>query len=202
MLENDHKLLEKYVSDGIEARKSIEVSAIITVSEILFDRLKKGGKLITFGNGGSAADAQHFVAELSGRFMKERKSFPAVALTTNSSSLTAIGNDYDFSKVFSRQLEGICAKEDFVVGISTSGNSPNVIEGIRTARKIGAFTLALTGRDGGKVRNEADRCIRVNSDVTPLIQEVHIAIIHMIPIRDLWRSQGEVTPIMAIARDF
>ena len=180
MLENDHKLLEKYVSDGIEARKSIEVSAIITVSEILFDRLKKGGKLITFGNGGSAADAQHFVAELSGRFMKERKSFPAVALTTNSSSLTAIGNDYDFSKVFSRQLEGICAKEDFVVGISTSGNSPNVIEGIRTARKIGAFTLALTGRDGGKVRNEADRCIRVNSDVTPLIQEVHIAIIHMI----------------------
>ena len=169
----DHRLLEKYISDGIEARRSIDIKSVVDVSKILYDRLTHGGKLITFGNGGSAA-------ELSGRFMKERKSFPAYALTSNTSSLTAIGNDYDFSKVFSRQLEGICAKEDFVVGISTSGNSPNVIEGIRTARKIGAFTLVLTRSDGGKVRNEADQCIRVNSDVTPLIQEVHIAIIHMI----------------------
>jgi D-sedoheptulose 7-phosphate isomerase len=180
MLGNNHEILEKYISDGIEARRSIDVGSVVEVSKILRDRLKHGGKLITFGNGGSAADAQHFAAELSGRFMKERKSFPACALTSNTSSLTAIGNDYDFTKVFSRQLEGICSKGDFVVGISTSGNSPNVIEGIRTARKIGAFTLALTGRDGGKLRNEADQCIRVNSDVTPLIQEVHIAIIHMI----------------------
>ena len=180
MLENDQEFLEKYISDGIEARKSIKVSAIMTISEILFDRLKKGGKLITFGNGGSAADAQHFAAELSGRFMKERKSFPAVALTTNSSSLTAIGNDYDFSKVFSRQLEGLCNKDDFVVGISTSGNSPNVVEGIRSAKLAGAFTLALTGRDGGKIKNVADYCIKVNSNSTPIIQEIHIAIIHMI----------------------
>jgi D-sedoheptulose 7-phosphate isomerase len=179
-LENDQEFLEKYISDGIEARKSIKVSAIMTISEILFDRLKKGGKLITFGNGGSAADAQHFAAELSGRFMKERKSFPAVALTTNSSSLTAIGNDYDFSKVFSRQLEGLCNKDDFVVGISTSGNSPNVVEGIRSAKLAGAFTLALTGRDGGKIKNVADYCIKVNSNSTPIIQEIHIAIIHMI----------------------
>ena len=180
MLEIDHKFLEKYISDGIEARMSIEVSGIMTVSEILFDRLKKGGKLITFGNGGSAADAQHFAAELSGRFMKERKSFPAVALTTNSSSLTAIGNDYDFSKVFSRQLEGLCSKDDFVVGISTSGNSPNIVEGIRSAKLAGAYTLALTGRDGGKIKNVADYCIRVNSNSTPIIQESHIALIHMI----------------------
>ena len=180
MLEIDHRLLEKYISDGIEARRSIDVKSVVEVSKILYDRLTHGGKLITFGNGGSAADAQHFAAELYGRFMKERKSFPAYALTSNTSSLTAIGNDYDFSKVFSRQVDGICAKEDFVVGISTSGNSPNVIEGIRTAKKIGAFALALTGRDGGKVRNEADKCIRVNSDVTPSIQEVHIAIIHII----------------------
>ena len=180
MLGNNHEILEKYISDGIEARRSIDVKSVVDVSNILHDRLTHAGKLITFGNGGSAADAQHFAAELSGRFMKERKSFPAYALTSNTSSLTAIGNDYDFSKVFSRQLEGICAKGDFVVGISTSGNSPNVVEGIRTARKIGAFTLALTGRDGGKVKDEADQCIRVNSDVTPLIQEVHIAIIHMI----------------------
>ena len=180
MLENDYEFLGKYISDGIEARRSIDIMSVVEVSKILYDRLTHGGKLITFGNGGSAADAQHFAAELSGRFMKERKSFPAYALTSSTSSLTAIGNDYEFSKVFSRQLEGICDKGDFVVGISTSGNSPNVVEGIRTARKIGAFTLALTGRDGGKVRDEADQCIRVNSDVTPLIQEVHIALIHMI----------------------
>ena len=180
MLENDKEFLEKYISDGIEARRSIEVSSVIAVSEILFDRLKKGGKLITFGNGGSAADAQHFAAEFSGRFMKERKSFPAVALTTNSSSLTAIGNDYDFSKVFSRQLEGLCSKDDFVVGISTSGNSPNIVEGIRRAKLAGAYTLALTGRDGGMIKNIADYCIKVNSNSTPIIQESHIAIIHMI----------------------
>ena len=114
MLEIDHKLLEKYISDGIEARRSIDVRSVIDISKVLYDRLTHGGKLITFGNGGSAADAQHFAAELSGRFMKERKSFPAYALTSNTSSLTAIGNDYDFSKVFSRQLEGICAKGDFV----------------------------------------------------------------------------------------
>ena len=180
MLENDKEFLEKYISEGIEARRSIEVSGIMTVSEILFDRLKKGGELITFGNGGSAADAQHFAAELSGRFMKERKSFPAVALTTNSSSLTAIGNDYDFSKVFSRQLEGLCSKDDFVVGISTSGNSPNIVEGIRSAKLAGAYTLALTGRDGGMIKTIADYCIKVNSNSTPIIQESHVAIIHMI----------------------
>ena len=150
MLEIDHRLSEKYISDGIEARRSIYVKSVVDVSYILHYRLTHGGRLITFGNGGSAADAQHFAAELTGRFMTERKSFPAYALTSNTSSLTAIGNDFDFSRVFSMQLEGICSKGDFVVGISTSGNSPNVIEGIRTARKICAFTLALTGRDGEK----------------------------------------------------
>jgi D-sedoheptulose 7-phosphate isomerase len=142
--------------------------------------MQKGGKLITFGNGGSAADAQHFAAELSGKFLKERKSFPAVALTTNSSSITAIGNDFDYSKVFSRQIEGLCSRNDFVVGISTSGNSQNVVEGIKKAKEIGAFTLGLTGREGGKLKNVADLCIKVKSDMTPIIQEVHIAIIHMI----------------------
>ena len=166
--------------DGIEARKSIDVSEIIDVSRILNERLQKGGKLITFGNGGSAADSQHFAAELSGKFLKERRSFPAIALSTNSSSVTAIGNDYDYSKVFSRQIEGLCSNNDFVAGISTSGNSANVIEGIRKAREIGAFTLGLTGKNGGKLKKEVDHCIRVNSSLTPIIQEVHIAIIHMI----------------------
>ena len=166
--------------DGIEARKSIDLNEIMHVSRILYERLQKDGKLITFGNGGSAADAQHFAAELSGKFLKERRSFPAIALTTNTSSVTAIGNDYDYSKVFSRQIEGLCFSNDFVVGITTSGNSANVIEGIRKAREMGAFTLGLTGKDGGKLMKEVDHCIRVNSSFTPIIQEVHIAIIHMI----------------------
>ena len=172
--------LKKYVDDGIKARKSIDVQEIANVSKILYERLRRGGKLITFGNGGSAADAQHFAAELSGKFMNERRSFPAVALTTNTSSITAIGNDYSYAEVFSRQLEGICTKGDFVVGISTSGNSQNVIGAMKKAREIGAFTLGLTGKDGGKLKNVVDQCINVNSDLTPIIQEVHIAIIHMI----------------------
>ncbi len=172
--------LKKYVEDGIEARKSIDVQEIANVSKILYERLRRGGKLITFGNGGSAADAQHFTAELSGRFMKDRRPFPAVALTTNTSSLTAIGNDYSYAEVFSRQLEGLCTKDDFVVGISTSGNSQNVIGAMKKAREVGAFTLGLTGKNGGKLKNAVDQCINVNSDLTPIIQEVHIAIIHMI----------------------
>ena len=180
MLGIDSSLLERYVAEGMEARKSISVKEIIDVSTILYERLKKGGKLITFGNGGSAADAQHFAAELSGRFMKERNSFPAIALSTNTSSITAIGNDYSYSEIFSRQIGGLCSEKDFVVGISTSGNSKNVVEGLRKAREIGAFTFGLTGKSGGEVKKVADRCIRVDSDVTPIIQEVHIAIIHMI----------------------
>ncbi len=179
-MENEFDFLEKYISEGIEARKSIDPSMVIELAGILLDKLKRGGKLITFGNGGSAADAQHFAAELSGRFIKERRSFPAIALTANTSSITAIGNDYDFSKVFSRQLEGLCSKDDFVVGISTSGNSNNVIEGMKKAREIGAFTLGMTGRDGGRLKGVVDNCIKVDSTFTPIIQEVHIAIIHMI----------------------
>ena len=180
MLETDSSLLDKYIADGMEARRSVNVKEIVEVSTAMYERLKKGGKLVTFGNGGSAADAQHFAAELSGRFIKERKSFPAIALSTNTSSITAIGNDYDYSQIFSRQIGGLCSEKDFVVGISTSGNSKNVVEGLKKAREIGAFTLGLTGKSGGEVKNVADRCIRVDSDVTPIIQEVHITVIHMI----------------------
>ena len=179
-MEIDPKKLEKYIAEGVESRKSIDSKEIMEVSRILFERMKRGGKLITFGNGGSAADAQHFAAELSGKFIRERRSFPAIALTTNTSSLTAIGNDYDYSQVFSRQIEGLCTKDDFVVGISTSGNSNNVIEGMKKAREIGAFTLGMTGKDGGKLKGVVDHCIKVDSTFTPIIQEVHIAIIHMI----------------------
>lgn len=172
--------LRKYIDDGVEARRSVDPKKIIDISKILYDRLERGGKLITFGNGGSAADAQHFAAELSGRFMKERRSLPAIALTTNSSSITAIGNDYDYSEVFSRQIDGLCNENDFVVGISTSGNSANVVKGIERAREKGAFTLGLMGNSGGKLAHVAESCIKVRSDFTPIIQEVHISIIHLI----------------------
>jgi phosphoheptose isomerase (EC 5.3.1.-) len=154
--------------------------SIAEASRILYDRLMKGGKIITFGSGGSAADAQHFAAELSGRFLKESRSLPVVALTTNTSSITAIGNDYDYSEIFSRQIDGICNRDEFVVGISTSGNSLNVVKGVQNAREKGAFTLALTGRKGRKLAEVADMSIKVNSDLTPIIQEVHIAVIQMI----------------------
>ncbi len=172
--------LKEYIDDGISARRSIDVNEIVEISAVLYNRLMNGGKLITFGNGGSAADAQHFSAELSGKFLKERRPLPAVALTTNTSTITAIGNDYDYSDIFTRQIVGLCSSKDFVVGISTSGNSKNVVEGLRKAREIGAFTLGLTGRSGGRVKEIAERCISVRSDSTPIIQEVHIAIIHMI----------------------
>jgi len=176
----DSEKLERYIDEGIESRRSIDPKEIIKVSKILMDRIKKDGKLVTFGNGGSAADAQHFAAELSGKFMKERRPFPAVALSTNTSTITAIGNDYDFSEIFSRQVEAMCSKNDFVVGISTFGNSQNVLKGLKMAKELGAFTLAMTGKDGGKVKSLVDYCIKVNSTMTPIIQEVHISIIHMI----------------------
>ena len=179
-MERNESDLRKYIDEGVEARKSIVPTDIIEFAKLLHARLSSGGKLITFGNGGSAADAQHFAAELSGRFLVERRSLPAIALTTNTSSLTAIGNDYDYSSVFSRQVDGLCDSRDVVVGISTSGKSNNVIEGLKRAKEKGAFTLALTGKSGGKAKMVADRCIKADSDLTPIIQEIHIAIIHMI----------------------
>lgn len=172
--------LDEYIRLGIEARRALNIADILEVSETLFNSLRRGGKLITFGNGGSAADAQHFAAELSGRFLSERPSLPAIALTTNASSLTAIGNDYSYDEVFSRQVKGLVAENDFVVGISTSGNSKNVIKGIEEANLKGAFTLSLTGKSGGLLRKVAKRNVSVSSDLTPIIQELHITIIHMI----------------------
>ena len=134
MLEINPSEFEKYIEDGAKARRSISIKEVTDVSKVLFDHPKEGGKLITFGNGDSTADAEHFAAELSGRFLRERRPFPAIALSTNTTSFTAIGNDYDYSRVFSRQIEWVCTKNDYVVGISTSSNSPNVINGVRKAK--------------------------------------------------------------------
>ena len=142
--------------------------------------LKKGNKVVLFGNGGSAADAQHIAAEFIGRFKINRKSLPAIALSNNSSTITAISNDFSFDSVFSRQCESLISKGDVVIGISTSGNSLNVKKGINTSKKNGAITIGLLGNKGGSIKRCVDIPLIVNSTSTPHIQEVHRTIYHII----------------------
>jgi len=153
---------------------------VAAAARMIVAAMKGGGKAIFCGNGGSAADSQHLAAELMGRYLKEREPLPAVALTTDSSALTAIGNDYAFDEIFARQLRGLGKKGDVLIGISTSGNSRNVVAAIETARARGIASIALTGAAGGAMRALADLCIAVPSKDTPRIQEMHIAIGHMI----------------------
>ena len=146
----------------------------------LVDSFDQGNKVLLFGNGGSAADAQHIAAEFVGRFAFNRPALPALALSVNTSCVTAIGNDYGFDLVFSRQVEALARSGDFAIGISTSGNSENVLQGLSVARKIGLTTVALTGCTGGKLKDAADYCICAPSNETPRIQECHILIGHII----------------------
>jgi D-sedoheptulose 7-phosphate isomerase len=142
--------------------------------------LRAGGKLIVFGNGGSATDAQHMVAELVGRYAVKRQALAAIALTTNSSSLTAIANDFGFEEIFARQLEALAKPQDAVLAISTSGNSPNVLRALETAKILGLKKIGLTGNDGGKLRDLVDISVIVPSTSTPRIQEAHTLIIHIL----------------------
>lgn len=170
------------IEESIDVKKKLIGIAghIELAAKIIIDALKRGGKVITFGNGGSAADAQHIAAELVGRFQKNRKAFPAVALTTNTSILTSISNDYSFDLIFSRQLEALLDKNDVCIAISTSGNSSNVVEGIKTAKAAGAKVISLTGEDGGAMAPLSDISINVPSKITARIQESHIAIGHIL----------------------
>jgi D-sedoheptulose 7-phosphate isomerase len=156
------------------------VSMMAKVSEILIEALRKGNKPVLFGNGGSAADAQHIAAEFVGRFAFDRPALPALALSVNTSSVTAIGNDYGFDLVFARQIEALGRPGDVAIGISTSGNSPNVLQGAAAAKKRGLRTVALTGAAGGKLKTAVDYCICAPSNETPRIQECHILIGHII----------------------
>jgi D-sedoheptulose 7-phosphate isomerase len=156
------------------------ISTAARVSEILVHALKQGNKLLIFGNGGSAADAQHIAAEFVGRFAFDRPALPALALSVNSSCVTAIGNDYGFDLIFSRQLEALARPGDVAIGISTSGNSPNVVKAMSTARKMELHTVALTGAAGGGLKGKVDHCICVPSNETPRIQECHILVGHII----------------------
>ena len=153
---------------------------ILMAANTVRGSLSSGGKLLLRGNGGSAADCQHIAAELVGRFKKERKAIPALALTVDSSTLTALGNDYGFDTIFSRQVEAFATPKDSIIGISTSGNSKNVISALRLAQKIGAKTIGFMGNDGGEMKNFVDVGIIVPSNDTARIQEVHITIGHII----------------------
>ena len=153
---------------------------IAEMGSLISAALTNGNKLLVMGNGGSAADSQHFVAEIVGRFKMERKALPAVALSTDTSILTAIGNDYGFDSIFSRQVEALAAPGDIVVGLSTSGNSPNVLKALNAAREQGCRTIGLLGKDGGSIRSACDLALVVPSTDTPRIQEGHITIIHIV----------------------
>ena len=156
------------------------VETIAAMAEALITTVKSGGCVYICGNGGSAADAQHMAGEFVGRFLRERRAFPAVALTTDTSVLTAIGNDYGFNTVFERQVEALVGPGDCLLGISTSGRSPNVVRALEAARRRGARTLALTGPDGGDLAECADICLCVPGDPTPRVQEGHLTVIHIL----------------------
>lgn len=150
------------------------------VIDLSIERLRAGNKILVFGNGGSAAQAQHFAAELVNRFLKTRPPLRAIALSTDTSALTSIANDSSFDLVFSRQLEALGDQGDVALGLSTSGNSPNMLEAMRSARKRGLITVALTGKGGGKLGQLVDYLLDVPSDKTPRVQEVHILLLHLL----------------------
>ena len=165
----------KTVQNTINLIPELEQAIITMVKGI-----SKGHKIVLFGNGGSAADAQHIAAELIGRFKLKRKSLPAIALTTDTSCITALSNDYSFDIIFSRQCESLVQKGDVVIGISTSGNSKNVLKGLQMAKKKGGITIGLLGSNGGSIRKLVDIPIIVKSSLTPRIQEAHRTIYHIV----------------------
>lgn len=175
----DKDAIMAYIEEGVKARKALDVETVIVVGNAMADAFSNGNKLIFMGNGGSAADSQHIAAEFVGRFEKERQPLPALALNTNSSSVTAISNDYSYESVFERQIRAFAKKGDVVVGISTSGNSKNVVSALHAARDIGCYCVAMTGKNDGKVAEYSEQVIKVNSTRTSIIQEVHIAVGHI-----------------------
>src|ERR1700691_1303369 len=187
MIERDDfpRRVVRSIQESISAKERLlgsaaTVATIARVSEVLIESLRAGHKVLLFGNGGSAADAQHIAAEFVGRFAFDRPALPALALSVNTSCVTAIGNDYGFDLVFSRQIEALGKRGDVAIGISTSGNSANVLRAMSTAKKMGIETVGLTGANGGPLADVVDYCICAPSSETPRIQECHILIGHII----------------------
>lgn len=181
-MQNLQEFIVQSFDTDIENFKNLKALApdIERASLMCIDAIAKGHKIMFCGNGGSAADAQHLAAELVGRYKLNRPAMNAVALTVDTSILTAVGNDFGYDTIFERQVEGLGQQGDVLIGISTSGNSKNVLLAYNMARKKGVRTIAFTGASGGKMKNEADLCINVPSDVTNYIQEMHIAVGHLI----------------------
>jgi len=180
-LENKQESVGRQIEDSIALKRELmtQIESIINIADLLVQAFRRGNKVILFGNGGSAADAQHIAGELTGRFYFNRDPLPAIALTTNTSSLTAIANDHGYEMVFARQLKALAREGDVAIGISTSGNSPNVIAAIEEAIRRGAITVAFIGQ-GGRLSEVADHIISVPSTDTPRIQEVHITVGHIV----------------------
>ena len=178
-----HSEIIKGLEESARVKKAIaksKIDEIASMVKLIITAYKIGGKVVLFGNGGSAADAQHLAGELVGQFKLNRQALPAIALTTNTSVLTAVANDYGYDTVFTRQVEALVNEKDVVIGISTSGNSPNMIEAMKMAKMNGAKTIGLTGGNGGKLAEVADLALIVPSDSTPRIQEAHITIGHIV----------------------
>jgi len=178
------EFVRRRIQSSIEVKQALleQAPVIAAMARAVAEALRGGGALLAFGNGGSAADAQHIAAELSGRFQRERPALAAEALTVNSSALTAIGNDYGFEEIFARQLEGRAHPHDIALGISTSGDSENVVRALRTARRLGLVTLGMTGGGGGRMEREelCDHLLKVPSGHTARIQECHILAGHIL----------------------
>lgn len=176
----DAEAIRKIIEESIEAKRLIPVLSLLKASEAVFNCYKNGGKLLVCGNGGSAADAQHMAGEFVNRFKIERSPLPCIALTTDTSILTAVANDYSFDEVFSKQVEAYGKTGDILIGISTSGKSKNIIKAMGAAKKNNMFTVCFLGNDGGTLKNMCDLPIIVSSHNTPRIQEAHILIMHVI----------------------
>ena len=174
--------ITKHIKQHIDTIELLTESSdlIETIVLTIARCLRQNGKILWMGNGGSAADCQHMAAEFVGRFEQERKGLASIALTTDTSILTSVGNDYGFEKIFSRQIESLCNNNDIVIGISTSGNSRNIMEGFNKAQEIGAYTIGFTGNNGGLMADQVDTCIIVPSNNTARIQEAHILMGHII----------------------
>ena len=173
-------IIEKSIEAKQEILKEDYLVSIIEISEIITNAFKSGKKVLFCGNGGSAADAQHLAAEFSGRFYKDRKALPSEALHCNTSYLTAVANDYSYEDIYSRIIEGTGIKGDVLIGISTSGNSKNIVKAFEVSKSLGVITVGLTGSTGGMMKNVSDYIIQVPSNDTPRIQECHIMIGHIL----------------------
>lgn len=176
------EILAEQLADHVDVARTVEplLPQVAALGERLCRCFDTGGRLYTFGNGGSAADAQHLAAELIGRYKRERRPLPAVALTVDPSVLTCIGNDYDYDEVFARQVRALARPGDVVIGFTTSGNSPNVVRGLATAREVGASAVLFTGASAGDAETHADEVLHVPSTFTARTQEMHLMFLHLL----------------------